>query len=61
MADLQSADYREGVSCPRCIGEIADERAAGLEERRKQVRLARERGEVHIGADIAAAKARSDR
>lgn len=48
--DLESADYREGVSCPRCIGELDPERAGRLEERRRQVALARDRGEPHIGA-----------
>jgi len=48
--DLASPDYREGVSCPRCIGSLDEERAARLEERRKQVELARERGDEHIGA-----------
>ncbi len=50
--DLQSPDYREGVSCPRCVGEADDERRGRLEERRRQVALARERGEDHIGARI---------
>ena len=49
-ADLASPDYREGVSCPRCIAELDAKRAVRLEERRRQVRLARERGEAHIGA-----------
>jgi UPF0176 protein len=49
VADLKSADYREGVSCPKCINELEAARAARLEERRKQVRLARERGQTHIG------------
>lgn len=49
--DLASADYREGVSCPRCINEADQDRRARLEERRKQVRLAAERGEAHIGAN----------
>jgi UPF0176 protein len=48
--DLQSRDYREGVSCPRCINDLDEERAGRLEERRRQVRLARTRGEQHIGA-----------
>ena len=50
--DLASPDYREGVSCPRCIGELDPERAGRLEERRRQVALARERGEAHIGAMV---------
>lgn len=49
-SDLASPDYREGVSCPRCIGELEDARATRLEERRRQVELARRRGEAHIGA-----------
>ena len=47
--DLESSDYVEGVSCPKCIGELDDERRARLEERRKQVALARQRGDTHIG------------
>ncbi|MFQ6005534.1 MAG: rhodanese-related sulfurtransferase [Woeseia sp.] len=48
--DLKSPDYREGVSCPRCIDNLDEERAGRLEERRRQVELARARGEAHIGA-----------
>jgi UPF0176 protein len=47
--DIASPDYREGVSCPHCIGGLDGDRAARLEERRKQVALAEERGETHIG------------
>ena len=47
--DLASPDYREGVSCPKCINELDPVRKAGLEERRRQVQLARERGDTHIG------------
>ncbi|MDH4107712.1 MAG: rhodanese-related sulfurtransferase [Gammaproteobacteria bacterium] len=47
--DLASPDYREGVSCPHCVSGLEDERARRLEERRRQVRLARERGAAHIG------------
>lgn len=50
--DLASPDYREGVSCPRCIGDSDAERDTRLEERRKQVALAKERGEEHIGAHL---------
>lgn len=48
--DIESPDYREGVSCPHCINELESDRAARLEERRRQVHLARERGDAHIGA-----------
>lgn len=50
--DLASPDYREGVSCPRCVATLRDDRAERLEERRKQVALARERGAEHIGAKL---------
>jgi UPF0176 protein len=50
--DLDSPDYREGVSCPKCINELQTERAARLEERRRQVALARQRGEIHSGAKL---------
>ena len=48
-ADMQSPDYREGVSCPLCVNEADADRLARLEERRKQVALAAARGETHIG------------
>lgn len=51
-ADLASADYREGVSCPRCIGSLEPGRARRLEERRRQVSLAKQRGQQHIGAKL---------
>jgi UPF0176 protein len=51
MEDLASPDYKEGVSCPKCINELDEDRAARLKERAKQVRLARERGSTHIGPD----------
>lgn len=47
--DIASADYREGVSCPHCIDELDEERACRLEERRRQVAIARKRGDRHIG------------
>lgn len=50
-ADLESPAYREGVSCPKCIDELESDRVERLEERRRQVALARERGERHIHRD----------
>ncbi len=49
--DIQSPDYREGISCPLCINEADADRIARLEERRKQVALAVERGDTHIGPE----------
>ena len=50
--DLASPDYREGVSCPKCIDTLDADRQVRLEERRKQVEIARKRGEEHIGARL---------
>jgi UPF0176 protein len=50
--DLESPHYREGVSCPHCVDEVDEERAARLEERRKQVALAERRGDRHIGQKL---------
>ena len=47
--DLQSPDYREGVSCPLCVNETDEVRLARLEERQKQIALAAERGDTHLG------------
>jgi UPF0176 protein len=48
-ADLASPQYREGVSCPKCVHETDADKRGRLEERRKQVALAAARGETHIG------------
>ena len=50
--DVESPDYREGVSCPHCVSEIDAERTSRLEERRRQVALAEQRGEKHIGQKL---------
>ncbi len=48
--DRASELYQPGVSCPRCHGETSAERKERLRERERQVRLAGERGEAHLGA-----------
>ncbi|MCI5045921.1 MAG: rhodanese-related sulfurtransferase [Aquisalinus sp.] len=48
--DKNSEHYRPGVSCPHCIGTRSNEDIARFEERQKQIELARQRGEAHIGA-----------
>jgi UPF0176 protein len=47
--DIESPQYREGISCPRCIDELDEDREARLAERQRQIELARERGDIHIG------------
>ena len=47
--DLSSADYEEGVSCPRCIDGLSGKKRESLRERQRQVELARKRNEAHVG------------
>ncbi len=47
--DLASPDYHEGISCPHCVNDLDADREAKLRERHKQVELARQRGDTHIG------------
>lgn len=47
--DKQSPLYEEGVSCARCCDSLTEEQKARFRERRKQIQLAAERGEVHMG------------
>lgn len=50
--DMKSKDYEEGISCPRCINETTEEQRSGFNERQKQVALAKQRNEKHIGAKM---------
>jgi UPF0176 protein len=44
-----SPKYQAGVSCPNCYDNLTPEKRAAALERQKQVELARQRGETHIG------------
>ena len=48
-ADRELPSYREGVSCVHCLNRFSDADRARFAERQRQMRLARERGEQHIG------------
>ena len=48
-AELQSPLYTAGISCPHCYDLLTEEKKKSLTERQKQVILAKERGEAHIG------------
>ncbi len=41
--------YVKGVSCPRCHDKMSDDQKIRFEERQKQIELAKQRGEIHIG------------
>lgn len=49
--DKQSDHYLPGVSCPRCYDSLTEEQKQRFSEREKQVQLAKQRGEMHIGSD----------
>ncbi len=48
--DMQSSDYQQGVSCPHCIDETSEKQRAAFSERQRQVELAEQRQQKHIGA-----------
>ncbi|HKE96220.1 MAG TPA: rhodanese-related sulfurtransferase [Povalibacter sp.] len=48
-AEKASEFFVEGVSCPRCHDQKSVAKKAGLRERQRQVELARQRGDEHIG------------
>jgi len=41
--------YREGISCPHCINRFSDADRERFAERQRQMHLARERGQQHLG------------
>ena len=57
--DKLSPLYMQGVSCPRCHDALTDSQKARFLERQKQIELARERQEEHLGAPPPARQTRS--
>ena len=50
--DQQSKHFKQGVSCSHCFDESTSEQKARYLEREKQIRLAKLRGEQHIGGNV---------
>ena len=50
--DRQSSQYQQGVSCPYCYDKKSDAERVRFREREKQVQLAKQRGEDHIGNEV---------
>lgn len=48
--DKQSEKYIAGVSCPRCFNKTTAEQRQRFAERQKQIQLAKQRGEKHLGS-----------
>lgn len=55
--DRASPLFIAGVSCPACHAERTDAQKAGYAERDRQERLAKTRGEAHVGASAPAPQA----
>ncbi|PXX93790.1 hypothetical protein DIT71_03050 [Marinobacter vulgaris] len=51
--DKQRPEYEQGVSCHRCIDSLTEAQKARFAERERQMRLAEERGEAHVGGEAA--------
>ncbi len=51
--DLNSPRYQLGISCGHCYDQLSEQQRAAFTERRRQVELAAQRGELHVGADMA--------
>lgn len=51
--DKQSQYYQKGVSCPHCYEKTSPEQRRHFAEREKQMQLAKQRGEQHIGMQAA--------
>ncbi|MFN7709389.1 MAG: rhodanese-related sulfurtransferase [Holosporales bacterium] len=47
--DKESADFEEGVSCPHCAPTLSPEKRQRLRERQRQIMLAKQRGQHHLG------------
>ncbi len=47
--EVKSPYYTAGIACPHCYDKTSEEKKAALTERQKQVILAQQRGENHIG------------
>ncbi len=51
-AEKESEHYIEGVSCHRCYDKVTEAQRSRYAERQRQIALAAERGEAHIGGEI---------
>lgn len=50
--EKQSEHYIKGVSCHRCHNKVTDQQRNRFAERERQIALATQRGESHIGGDV---------
>jgi len=48
--DKQSDKYEKGVCCPGCYDDLSTDQKARFAERQRQIELAAQRGEIHVGS-----------
>ena len=48
--EKQHPAYRSGISCCKCIDNLSESQVKRFSDRQKQVELAKQRGEIHIGS-----------
>lgn len=60
LEEQQSPHYESGVMCPHCFDTVTEEQKARFRERRKQLQLAAERGEQHMGVPMPMPMPRAD-
>ncbi|MFT7459010.1 MAG: UPF0176 protein [Planctomycetota bacterium] len=49
---IATEEYEEGVSCPHCYNTLSLKKRAAVKERQRQVQLAEQREQRHIGASM---------
>jgi len=50
--EMKSEHYIKGISCHRCHESVTDQQRARFAERERQIQLAEQRGENHIGGEV---------
>ena len=44
LLDIESKDYKKGISCPKCIAVLSETKKTKLRQRNKQIEIAKKRG-----------------
>lgn len=58
--DKESPMYEDGISCPRCYGDLTEKKRQNLQERQFQINLAESRHEQHIGIPVEVKKLKAN-
>ncbi|MEE9411433.1 MAG: rhodanese-related sulfurtransferase [Methylococcales bacterium] len=51
VEDMQSEYYSEGISCPHCIDSVSEQNRSRFRERQRQIVLAKNRNQQHLGVN----------